>query len=138
MSCIIQSYLNHVRGGHESLSSKILWSALIPVSWISYICINILNFLFNHGLKRTQEPVLPVISVGNLTYGGTNKTPFVDMLARFMISKNIKPGVVSRGYSNKNFIMARQAVLRQATSRYYCLSVCPVFLLPYLRSALTG
>ncbi|MBR1602101.1 MAG: tetraacyldisaccharide 4'-kinase [Synergistaceae bacterium] len=102
MSCIIQSYLNHVRGGHESLSAKILWSALIPVSWISYICINILNFLFNHGLKRTQEPVLPVISVGNLTYGGTNKTPFVDMLARFMISKNIKPGVVSRGYSNKN------------------------------------
>ena len=118
MSLIIQSYLKHVRGSErENFIAKILWSVLIPVSWISYLCLNILNFLFNHGLKRSQEPVLPVISVGNLTYGGTNKTPFVEMLARFMISKNIKPGIVSRGYSNKrnkNFVFYNGQASRDA------------------------
>lgn len=92
----------HVRGERESLAEKILWSVLTPISWISYICAEIINFLFSHGLKYSEEPILPVISVGNLTYGGTNKTPFVEMLARFMIERGVKPGIVSRGYSGNN------------------------------------
>ena len=43
-----------------------------------------------------------MISVGNLTYGGTNKTPFVLMLAEYAVSKKIKTGIVTRGYSGKS------------------------------------
>ena len=55
--------------------------------------ISISDFLFRHGIFKTEEPPLPVISVGNLTYGGTNKTPFVEMLSEYMLSKNIKTGI---------------------------------------------
>ncbi|MBE2188647.1 MAG: tetraacyldisaccharide 4'-kinase [Desulfobulbaceae bacterium] len=41
---------------------------------------------------------VPVISVGNLTVGGTGKTPFVQMLTKFFLSKNIKVGIIGRGY----------------------------------------
>ena len=64
--------------------------------------ISVINFLRIYGLLKTEEPPLPLISVGNLTYGGTNKTPFVRMLAEYALSKNIKVGIVTRGYSGKS------------------------------------
>lgn len=49
-----------------------------------------------------NEPIyqckVPVISVGNLTVGGTGKTPFVQMLTKFFLSKNLKVGIIGRGY----------------------------------------
>ena len=41
---------------------------------------------------------VPVISVGNLSVGGTGKTPFVQMLAKFFLKKNLKVGIVGKGY----------------------------------------
>ena len=58
-----------------------------------------IDFLYRHGLRYTEEPPIPFVSVGNLTYGGTNKTPFVEMLARAMAERGVRPGIVSRGYS---------------------------------------
>ena len=43
----------------------------------------------------------PVISVGNLTVGGTGKTPVVDFLVREFQNNNLKPAVLSRGYGRK-------------------------------------
>lgn len=59
------------------------------------------DFLRARGLLHTEQPSLPVISVGNLTYGGTNKTPFTIMLAEYASSKGIKAGIVTRGYMGK-------------------------------------
>ncbi len=41
---------------------------------------------------------VPVISVGNLSVGGTGKTPFVQMLTKYFLSKGFKPGIVGKGY----------------------------------------
>jgi len=41
---------------------------------------------------------IPVISVGNLSVGGTGKTPFVQMLTKYFLSKEYKPGIVGKGY----------------------------------------
>ncbi len=87
----------HVRGERRSR----LWSLLTPVSWLTCGTIAGLDFLYRHGLRRTEDPPLPLISVGNLTYGGTNKTPFVEMLARALEERGICPGIVSRGYSGR-------------------------------------
>jgi tetraacyldisaccharide 4'-kinase len=57
------------------------------------------NALFDRGIFRRLEPPLPVISVGNICNGGTNKTPMVDMLARRLTEFGISVGIVSRGYS---------------------------------------
>jgi len=45
---------------------------------------------------------VPVISVGNLSVGGTGKTPFVQMLSKYFISRNLKIGIVGRGYKRKS------------------------------------
>ena len=59
------------------------------------------NFCFNHGVVKSIEPEIPVISVGNISIGGTNKTPFVEMLCR-MLGQSLKVGIISRGYGGKN------------------------------------
>ncbi|MBR1671631.1 MAG: tetraacyldisaccharide 4'-kinase [Fretibacterium sp.] len=92
---LIQSYMAHVRGERRSP----LWSLLSPAGWLTHGAVAALDFFYRHGLRRVEEPPLPLISVGNLTYGGTNKTPFVEMLALALEERGVRPGIVSRGYS---------------------------------------
>ena len=57
---------------------------------------------YTKGWLKTYHPNTPVISVGNLTVGGTGKTPVVDLLTRELQSRKIKPAILSRGYGRKN------------------------------------
>ena len=56
------------------------------------------NFLFNKRIVSAHRFSVPIISVGNLTLGGTGKSPMVAWLCRFFLEHNIRPGLVSRGY----------------------------------------
>ena len=58
------------------------------------------NELFNLGLLTSMEFDLPVISVGNITAGGTGKTPHIEYIAQLLKSK-FKVAVLSRGYKRK-------------------------------------
>lgn len=58
------------------------------------------NFLFDRGIKKSVKFDIPVISVGNITVGGTGKTPHTEMLVR-ILKEGFKVGVVSRGYKRK-------------------------------------
>jgi len=53
-------------------------------------------------LKKPQQLSKPVISVGNLTWGGTGKTPIVIELAKFIIAEGKKPVILTRGYGRKS------------------------------------
>lgn len=53
---------------------------------------------YQRRLFKTTRLSVPVISVGNLTLGGTGKTPMVQYLARLLLENGFKPAVVSRGY----------------------------------------
>jgi len=57
---------------------------------------------YKKGWLKTYCPNTPVISVGNLTVGGTGKTPVVDLLSRELQGRKIKPAILSRGYGRKN------------------------------------
>lgn len=54
--------------------------------------------LYRKGFKRSHKLNVPVISVGNLTMGGTGKTPVVGMLASALKDQGWRPAIISRGY----------------------------------------
>jgi tetraacyldisaccharide 4'-kinase len=60
------------------------------------------NYLYDKGLLETKKLPCPVVSVGNLTVGGTGKTPMVILLANLLQKKGYRPAVLSRGYAGRN------------------------------------
>ena len=80
---------------------------LLPVAWLYGIGVRIRNELFEMGILKSQSYDIPVISVGNITVGGTGKTPHTEYLIRLLRKKH-KVAVLSRGYKRKSkgFILA--------------------------------
>lgn len=54
--------------------------------------------LYRLGLKKGYQARVPVVSVGNLSLGGTGKTPLVDWLLGYLEAQGLRPGLVTRGY----------------------------------------
>ncbi len=75
---------------------------LLPLSLLYWWVTAIRNWLFERGVLRTTNIGVPVISVGNISSGGTGKTPFVEVVVRKLQSKGRKPAILSRGYGRKS------------------------------------
>ena len=73
---------------------------LRPLSFLYGIGVSIRNQLFELNILKSRSFTTPVIAVGNITVGGTGKTPHVEYLIR-LLSKEIKVAVLSRGYKRK-------------------------------------
>jgi tetraacyldisaccharide 4'-kinase len=73
---------------------------LYPLSLIYGIITGIRNFLYNNGILRSVEFPIPIICVGNLTVGGTGKTPHTEYIAG-LLRENFKVATLSRGYKRK-------------------------------------
>lgn len=59
------------------------------------------NFLFDKRLIKPYCPSVPVVSVGNITTGGSGKTPLIVFLAKYFISQNKNITIIARGYKRK-------------------------------------
>jgi len=73
---------------------------LIPFSWLYGLVIWIRNSLYDNGFLKSSGFKIPLISVGNITVGGTGKTPHVEYLAELLHSK-FKVATLSRGYKRR-------------------------------------
>lgn len=71
---------------------------LAPIGWAYGAGMDCRNWFFDSGLWAQEKLPCPVISVGNLTAGGTGKTPFIELLARTLKGRGWRVGLVSRGY----------------------------------------
>ena len=90
---------------------NILRKILFPFSVLYGIITAIRNFLFDKGILKSYSFNLPVIAVGNLSVGGTGKTPQIEYLIR-LLSDNYKVATLSRGYKRKSegFVLANANV----------------------------
>jgi tetraacyldisaccharide 4'-kinase len=59
------------------------------------------DFLYAHGVLKSRALGVPVVSVGNLTVGGTGKTPAVELAVRTLMELGHRPAVLSRGYGRR-------------------------------------
>jgi tetraacyldisaccharide 4'-kinase len=79
----------------------LLWVLLLPLSFIYGIVVFIRNKLFDAGLLPSELFPFPVISIGNITAGGTGKTPHVEYLVS-ILKDEFRVAVLSRGYKRKS------------------------------------
>jgi tetraacyldisaccharide 4'-kinase len=82
----------------KGLNGKLLWLLLLPASMLYRAGVQLRNFCFSHSLLRSVRLPRPVVSVGNLTVGGTGKTPTCLWLARELTLRGLMVGILSRGY----------------------------------------
>ena len=82
----------------------------VPLSWLYGMVVHIRHKLFDLKILRSEEFDIPVVFIGNLTVGGTGKTPVAELLIE-RFSEHYRVGVLSRGYRRrtKGFVLSTPA-----------------------------
>ena len=83
---------------------------LTPLSWIYGLITSVRNILYDKGILASVKPKQFIISIGNLTVGGTGKTPMTEYLARLLLPTH-DVAILSRGYGRKTkgFMLANRS-----------------------------
>jgi tetraacyldisaccharide 4'-kinase len=93
-----QPYLSLVRGERRgpwpALERLGLAAATLPYG----LAVRLRNLAYDRGWRRSRRVPVPVVSVGNLTVGGTGKTPCVEYVARHYRDRDLRVAILSRGY----------------------------------------
>lgn len=88
--------------------------SLLPLAYVYCAIIFLRKFFYKIKIFESAKPPIPVIIVGNLTVGGTGKTPLVIKLTEFLQQKGYRPGIVSRGYIPKFNIIGEKKKFSKA------------------------
>lgn len=78
--------------------ARVARATLAPSEAVYRVAVGIREALYDAGVLTTHEPALPTVSVGNLTVGGTGKTPIAAWIAAELIDRGERPAIVLRGY----------------------------------------
>ena len=91
----------------STTKDRFLTYLLTPLSWIYGSVMSVRNWMFESRILKSVEYDIPVVGVGNITVGGTGKTPHVEYIANGL-STEFKVAVLSRGYKRKTkgFVLA--------------------------------
>jgi tetraacyldisaccharide 4'-kinase len=92
--------LDIARGTRRGARAAALRLLLRVASWPYGLAVRLRNLAFDRGWKKTHRAAVPVVSVGNLTVGGTGKTPMVEFIARYYRNHDRLVAVLSRGYGS--------------------------------------
>jgi tetraacyldisaccharide 4'-kinase len=82
----------------RGVAGKLLWLGLLPASFAFGLAVRLRRGAYALGLRRGARAEIPVVSVGNLSVGGTGKTPFALWLAEGLAGRGWKVAIVLRGY----------------------------------------
>ncbi len=87
-----------IDGRQRGLVPAVIRAGLAAFSAPYTAAVSLRNRAFDYGLLTVDRAAVPVVSVGNLTVGGTGKTPLVAWLAEWCAGQGWRPAIVSRGY----------------------------------------
>lgn len=108
------------RGFFPALLRYILWIFSCPFRWL----VSFRNFAFDHGWFRSYYPPVPlVISIGNITAGGTGKTPVTIMIAEELQEK-VSLAILSRGYRSQAEKSSSPILLNKKRGVLHPASLC--------------
>jgi tetraacyldisaccharide 4'-kinase len=89
-----------VSGQRGGLGATLARAALQALEVPYTAAVRIRNWRYDTGRATIHQLDVPVLSVGNITLGGTGKTPTVEWLARWFVDRGVRVGLVSRGYKS--------------------------------------
>ena len=117
MSQSLDNWIRGVMSGESRSAMPSLLRGALRVAEPGYAGVTSLrNRMFDRGMKASRRLPRPVISVGNLTTGGTGKTPFVQWLIRELVATDQRPAVLMRGYGKRDAatLSDEERVLRES------------------------
>ncbi|MFR9671947.1 MAG: tetraacyldisaccharide 4'-kinase [Rikenellaceae bacterium] len=76
--------------------------ALAPISYLYLAVVKLRHYLFDHSFLKSERFTTPIICVGNITVGGTGKSPMSELLLSHLIGSGRNVALLSRGYGRKN------------------------------------
>ena len=85
----------------NKISKEYLAFILFPLALFYWGLVYWRNLFYHFGFFVTRSLPCPVISVGNISIGGTGKTPLVEYITKYLQSRGMRVGIVSRGYGRK-------------------------------------
>ncbi|MCA8925488.1 MAG: tetraacyldisaccharide 4'-kinase, partial [Planctomycetes bacterium] len=91
-------WLPLLRGERRGVGPALARALLAACAALYALVVRARNWAYARGLLRAHAAPLPVISVGNLTAGGTGKTPLVIALAQALLARGLRVAVLARGY----------------------------------------
>lgn len=98
----IPQRLIHTIWQRQGIFGWLGWLTLTPLSGLFSLVVRGRNQLYNRRWLSIHRPQLKVVSIGNLTVGGSGKTPVVLWLAQALTARGYRVGIVTRGYKGKN------------------------------------
>lgn len=78
------------------------WWPLLPLAWLFGRVVALRRAAYARGWLRSRRVGVPVLVIGNITVGGSGKTPLVILIVRTLQARGLRPGVVSRGYGGRS------------------------------------
>ena len=106
-----QTYLAIISGLRRGLIAS-LARVLLSVLSVPYaLVVKLRNILYDHGILRSHRAGVPTICVGNISCGGTGKTPMVIALVRMLQAAGRRPAILTRGYKGSDEIPADEVLI---------------------------
>jgi tetraacyldisaccharide 4'-kinase len=107
------AFLRLVRGETRGPLASTGRGALHAASGLYGMGVSARNLAFDRGWKTSHHVSVPVISIGNITLGGTGKTPMVEWVARWYRGRSVRVAVLSRGYGREDGVNDEAMVLEE-------------------------
>ncbi len=94
----------------QDTGARLARLSLAPAAWSYQAVSAVRTSAYRAGLLSSTSLCLPSVCIGNLSVGGTGKTPLASWAARFLASGGVKPAILLRGYGDDEGVLHRDAV----------------------------